>query len=70
MDFSEKAAIRIEHWMQHNASHVRDYEQFAAQLEEARATRSAEQIREMAELSRRIGDCLQRALAALEEADD
>jgi hypothetical protein len=69
MEFSEKAAIRIEHWMEHNASHLRDYEKFAAQLEEARAGRSAAHIREMADLSRRIGDCLQKALAALESAE-
>ena len=65
MEFSEKAAIRIEHWMEHNASHQRDYEKFAAQLEEARASRSAAHIREMAELTRRIGDCLQKALESL-----
>jgi hypothetical protein len=55
--------------MEHNASHLRDYEKFAAQLEEARAGRSAAHIREMADLSRRIGDCLQKALAALESAE-
>jgi len=69
MEFSEKAAIRIAHWMEHNASHLRDYETFAAQLEEARASRSAAHIREMAQLTRRIGDCLQKALAALEGAE-
>jgi hypothetical protein len=69
MEFSEKAAMRIEHWMEHNASHLRDYENFAAQLEEARASRSAAHIREMAELTRKIDDCLQKALAALEGAE-
>jgi hypothetical protein len=66
MEFSEKAAIRIKHWMAHNESHLRDYETFAAQLEEARATRSAAHIREMAELTRKIDDCLEKALTALE----
>ncbi len=58
--------VVLEHWMEHNASHLRDYEKFAAQLDEARASRSAAHIREMAELTRKIDDCLQKALAALE----
>ena len=66
MEFSEKAAIRIKHWMEHNESHLKDYEKFAAQLEEARASRSAAHIREMAELTRKTNDCLEKALAALE----
>ena len=69
MEFSEKAAIRIEHWMEHNASHLRDYEKFAAQLDEARAGRSAAHIRELAELTRKIDDCLRKALAVLEDAE-
>ena len=69
MEFREKAAIRIEHWIEHNAAHLRDYEEFAARLEEVRASRSAGHIREMAELTRRIGVCLQQALAALEGAE-
>jgi hypothetical protein len=65
MEFSERAAIRIKHWMEHNESHRKDYETFATQLEEARASRSAAHIREMADLTRRIDDCLQKALQAL-----
>ena len=68
MEFSERAAIRIKHWMEHNESHLKDYEQFAAQLEEARASRSAAHIREMAARTREIDVCLQKALAALEDA--
>jgi hypothetical protein len=69
MEFTERAAIRIKHWMEHNASHLEDYEKFAAELEEARASRSAAHIREMAELTREIDDCLQKALAALDAAE-
>jgi hypothetical protein len=69
MEFSERAAIRIKHWMEHNASHLEDYENFAAQLEGARASRSAAHIREMAELTREIDDRLQKALAALDAAE-
>jgi hypothetical protein len=69
MEFSERAAIRIKHWMEHNESHRKDYETFATQLEEARASRSAAHIREMAELTRRIDDCLQEALGALDGSE-
>jgi hypothetical protein len=69
MEFSEKAATRITHWMEHNESHRKDYETFATQLEEARASTSAAHIREMAELTRRIDGCLQKALEALEGSE-
>jgi len=48
---------------------LREVEKFAAQLDEARAGRSAAHIREMAELTRKIDDCLRKALAALEDAE-
>ena len=35
MEFREKAAIRIKHWVEHNASHLNEYEAFAEQLEAA-----------------------------------
>ena len=66
MEFREKAAIRIQHWLEHNASHLSEYEAFAEQLEAAEAGGSAAHIREMAELTRKTNGCLQRALAALE----
>jgi hypothetical protein len=69
MEFSEKAAIRIKHWMEHNESHWKEYEKFAAQLEEARASGSAAHVREMAELTRKSNDCLRKALAALEGSE-
>jgi hypothetical protein len=69
MEFSEKAAIRIQHWIEHNDSHLKEYEKFAEQLEEARAAASAAHIREMAELTRETGDCLRKALAALEGSE-
>ena len=66
MEFREKAAIRIKHWLEHNASHLNEYEAFAEQLEGAEASGSAAHIREMAELTRKTNGCLQRALEALE----
>ena len=68
MDALEKAAIRIAHWLEHNESHLREYEKFAAQLEEAEAGASAAQIREMIELTRSSHRCLEKALAALGDA--
>jgi hypothetical protein len=67
MGFREKARIRIEHWLEHNESHRKEYERFAAELEEARASGSAAAIREMAALTRQTGACLRQALAALED---
>jgi hypothetical protein len=68
MEFSQRAAVRIRHWMEHNERHLQEYEEFAAQLEAARASRSAAHIREMAALTREIDSCLQKALAAVEDA--
>jgi hypothetical protein len=65
MDFVEKAQVRLNHWIAHNDSHQREYETFAAQLEEAGKTASAEQIREMAALSEKSSQCLRKALATL-----
>jgi len=65
MEFLEKAAVRIEHWMEHNDSHRREYEKFAAELDEANAAASAGYIREMAELEKRSRECLEKALEAL-----
>lgn len=66
MDFIEKAAVRLNHWIAHNDSHQQEYQRFAAELEEAGKTESASQIREMVALSKRSNECLRRALEALE----
>lgn len=66
MDFVEKAAVRLNHWIAHNESHQQEYERFAAELEEAGKTTSARQIREMVALSKTSNQCLRRALEALE----
>jgi len=66
MEFIEKAQIRIEHWLEHNESHVREYETFASELEEADKNESARHIRKMASLAAQSSDCLRRALRALE----
>jgi hypothetical protein len=66
MDFVERAAVRLNHWIAHNDSHQEEYERFAAELEEAGKRVSARQIREMVALSKRSNECLRRALEALE----
>jgi len=65
MDFVEKASVRLNHWIAHNESHQKEYEEFAAQLEEAGKTASAVQIREMVALSKKSNECLRQALTAL-----
>jgi hypothetical protein len=66
MDFIEKAAVRLNHWIAHNDSHQVEYERFAAELEEAGKRASALQVREMVALSRTVDECLRKALEALE----
>lgn len=66
MDVIEKAQIRIAHWLAHNESHIREYETFARELEASDKDESALHIREMAALAAQSGDCLRRALKALD----
>jgi molecular chaperone GrpE (heat shock protein) len=66
VDFLEKAAARLKHWLDHNQHHEVDYENFARQLEEANQEASAQCIREMIALTQKSGDCLTKALEALE----
>ena len=62
MDFTEKARIRIEHWVKHNEDHLQEYETFAHELEAAGKNESARHIREtatlMAESTNHLGKAL------------
>jgi len=69
MDFTQKAGIRIEHWLAHNENHLKEYEAFAQELETAGKEKSASSIREMAALTAQSSECLRRALKALEKED-
>ena len=69
MDFSEKARIRIEHWMKHTADHLKEYEMFADELEGAGSADSARHIREMAVLTARTTECLDSALLTLNKTE-
>lgn len=62
MEFTEKAKIRIEHWLKHNQGHLEEYESFADELEKGGHPQCASRIREMAALTARSGDCLKSAI--------
>lgn len=66
MDAIEKARVRITHWLEHNEGHIREYENFAAELDASDKNESARHIREMAALALQSNDCLRRALQALD----
>ena len=65
MDSIEKAKIRIEHWLKHNQDHLREYEEFAQELEKAGKKETAEHIRNMATLFAQGDKSLQLALETL-----
>jgi rubrerythrin len=65
MDFLEKAKIRLNHWMEHNEEHQKEYQEFANQLEEAGQKGAADSIREMAQLANQSNDCLRKAIEQL-----
>jgi len=67
MDFVEKAKIRLEHWKTHNDHHYEEYQIFADHLEDAGKKKSAAHIREMIDLTAKIGDCLSNALKEVDE---
>ena len=65
MDYLEKARIRIEHWIKHNEDHLREYEEFAKELEKAGKKETADHIRNMAVLVAQGDKSLQLALKTL-----
>ena len=65
MDSIEKAKIRIEHWLKHNQDHLREYEEFAQELEKAGKKETAEHIRNMVTLFAQGDKNLQLALETL-----
>jgi hypothetical protein len=65
MKFKEKAKIRIEHLLKHTTDHLKEYEEFATELENAGIEDSAQHIREMAVLTARSAECLDNALLSL-----
>ncbi len=70
MDFQEKARIRLSHWINHSEEHLKEYEAFSMELENAGKNGSAGFIREMAQLTAKSTDCLRKALEALNENKD
>ena len=65
MEFDEKARIRIEHWLNHNESHLNGYREFAEQLEAAGMSAGAVHIRNMIALTIKSNQCLMEALNVL-----
>jgi len=66
MDITQKARIRIEHWIKHNEDHLHEYQAFARELETAGKNESARYIREMAALMAESTGHLGKALRFLE----
>ena len=67
MEFTEKARIRLEHWIHHNEEHYQEYLSFAKELEEAGKIESARHLKGMISLSTRSTECLKKAMSALVE---
>ena len=65
MDFQEKAKIRIEHWLSHNESHVKEYEEFLQELQKEGKQACADHIKEMIDLTVKSNDALRKAVASL-----
>ena len=65
MDFSEKASIRIQHWIGHNEHHAEEYGRFARDLEGAGYPAAARHVREMMELTRKSTEMLRKALSVM-----
>lgn len=65
MEISERAKIRLEHWITHNDHHQEEYEIFAEQLDEAGMKESAQHIRDMIVFTTKSTDCLRKALKSL-----
>jgi hypothetical protein len=66
VEFSEKARIRIEHWLKHNEGHLKDYREFAEELEAAGNSTGAGHIREMMLWTIESNQSLNAALDALD----
>ena len=65
MDFHEKAKIRIEHWLSHNESHVKEYEEFVQELEKEGEQACADHIKEMIDFTVKSNEALKKAVGAL-----
>jgi hypothetical protein len=65
MEFTERARMRLEHWLSHNEHHLLEYRSFTEQLESAGQSESAGHIREMMDHAVRSTECMRKALRAL-----
>lgn len=67
MDFSEKAKIRMEHWLKHSESHITEYGRFVEELEAAGMRAGADHIREMIAWTAKGNACLREALKVISD---
>ncbi len=70
MEFEMKAKIRIEHWLKHTSDHMKEYEQFADELEKTGNSDSARYIREIGVLTAESLECMENALSSIGTKDD
>ena len=66
MEFTEKARIRLEHWISHSEHHHEEYDAFVDQLEQAGKQESANYVRQVMEISAKGTEYLRKALQALD----
>jgi hypothetical protein len=69
MEFSEKAKIRIEHWLKHDERHIIQYGQFIEELETAGMQVGASHIREMIAWMTKGNACLREARKIISDRD-
>ena len=67
MNTLEKSRIRLRHWIDHNADHLKGYREVAEALDAEGAVEAAERIRQGIELMERADEELETALKLLPE---
>lgn len=67
MDFSDKAKIRIKHWLMHNEGHITEYGRFVEELEAEGMQSGAGHIREMIAWTAKSNACLREALKVISD---
>ncbi len=59
--------MKMEHWIEHNDQHYKEYKEFALQLEEAGQKQAASYVRDMAELTNESSEYLKKAINQLNQ---
>lgn len=69
MNETQKASIRLAHWIEHNLDHLKGYEEAAAALEHEGSRSAAAKIREAVKLIQAGNEKLHEALSSLPAAE-